>query len=207
MSRPFIPANNCASIELIYTTGGNITENVLHVKKSTPYSGPDLVALRNAVNAWDNAHWANLRALACQLFRIRCKALDSPASPVDDFLLTTPRGGGQSTGVMPSNVAFCIKAATGLAGRSQRGRLYVTGIADTWVTGPGNNDVPSAFVGFWVGALNQLITDLATAGSTLVVVSYRKDHAWRVAAQATPVTLWTATDFHLDSQRRRLIGR
>jgi hypothetical protein len=203
MSRPFIPVPNCASVEMIYSSSGVICENVLHVQKGSPYSLTDLQAVRAIVNTWDGATWSNRRSSTTVLQRIRTKALDTNASPVEDYSLPTPRGGAVGTPPLPGNATYCIKMSTGLTGRSQRGRLYFIGMTDV-VLGTTHNQVVAAFATDLVANLTTLMTNLATGGHTLGVVSYRHDLEWRSVGQFTPATGWVAVDLNTDSQRRRL---
>lgn len=206
MSRPFIPVPNTASVELLYQLPITIAENIFHVRKATPYSAADLVALRTLVNSWDSVSWSSRRITSVTLFRIICKALDSLGSPLEDYTLPTPRPGGTVSGPMPNNITWAVKKATGLTGRSFRGRWYMVGL------GSANYDMATQQVTGGtatpiITALNTLITNLAAAGHTLGVVSYRTGGAWRTTGLFTPVTSFVYTDLVIDSQRRRLPGR
>lgn len=205
MSRPFIPAPNCASIELIYSNVGETNENVLHVQKGSPYSLADLSALRALVNTWDLSTWSNWRSSNASLYRIRTKALDTASSPIEDYYLPSPRVGTPGIGQATLSSAYAVKLATGRAGRSYRGRIYVGNLYGGFISDAGH--VTTAFSNGVVAALNTLRTTLAGSGHTLVVVSYRADKAWRAVAEVTAITGAVAVDLNLDSQRRRLPGR
>lgn len=206
MSRPFIPVPNVAQVELVFQISSAIAENIFHVRKSSPYSAADLIALRNLVDNWDSTSYASRRSNTVSLFRIISKALDSLGSPVDDYGLPTPRFGGTAASAVTNNTAFALKKATGLTGRSFRGRLYFVGLPAT-VVEAGTQTVSAVAANLIVAALNTLITSLAAAGHTLGVVSYMSNGAWRSEGLFTPVTGWVYTDRVLDSQRRRLPGR
>jgi len=205
MSRPFIPVPNCASVELVIQLNSALAENVLHVSKATPYSAADLVAVRNIVDAWDNSVWKSTRHNAASLFRITSKALDSLGSPYDDYTLPTARlgTGGAS---QPNSVSWAIKKATGLTGRSYRGRLYLIGVP-TGALQTGSQLISTTFATNVITYLTTLKTNLAAAGHTLGVVSYRNNGAWRTTGVFTPLLSWVYTDLIVDSQRRRLPGR
>lgn len=206
MSRPFIPAPNCASVELIYTCYSQVIENVFHIKAANPFSDVMIVALRSCFNTWDLTYQKVYRNTNVLLSRIRTKALDSTSSPMEDYALPTPRAGDIAGAAMPLNVTFCFKLATGLAGRSQRGRLYVPGVEAGAVSG---NQVVGARVSQWLSALNQLQPSLTAASADWKwgVLSYRADKTWRSLAQFTAISSVTYTDLNVDSQRRRLTGR
>lgn len=206
MSHGFIPVANTASIELIYSFNGVVVENQFHVKKGSPYSASDIVTVRTAVNSWDNSTGFQIRATTCNLTRIRTKALDSAGSPMEDFSLPTPRSGAQSAAPLPGNASFAFKKATGLTGRSYRGRWYLVGLT-TGMLGANANLANATAISNFQGWLNGLITGLTSAGSTMVVVSYRTGGAYRAAGVTTPVTGFVAVDLNMDSMRKRLTGR
>jgi len=207
MSRPFIPAPNCVSIELIYYSFVAICENQLHVELAAPASLSDLQAIRAIVNTWDSGNWKNRRAAGVSLARIRTKALDTNTSPVEDFNLPTIRPGTQSNPTCPLNVTFCIKLGTGLTGRSYRGRLYAPGISISSCVNVNTLDATeaSALIAS-LGALNTAL-QAGSPASHIVVLSYRNNFAWRTTAVPTAVTTFSYADLALDSQRRRLNGR
>jgi hypothetical protein len=206
MTRPFIPVPNVASFEMIYNVNGIIAENIIHIRRADPYTLADLQDMREVINDWDSDSWKNLRATSVYLTRIRGKALDTEASPVEDYPLPTARPGTSDSRVVSQNVTFCVKLSTGLTGRSQRGRLYVIGMMESALAA-NTNQVTSVYAGLVVTYLNDLLDRIADADGTLGVVSYRHDGEWRAEGQFTPAVNWVAVDLNVDSQRRRLTGR
>lgn len=206
MSRPFIPAPNTASFELIFAYYGTVVENVYFVQKASPFSAADLIAVRNIFDAWDTGANKMPRSQNCSLTRIRSKALDSADSPIDEYTLPTPRAGGLSGYDMPGSVTVAVKFATGLAGRSQRGRKYLVGMNSSWITG---NTITTSIAAQIVTCYNDLKSRLAagTPSTYLVVASFRADKQWRTVASTHPVTGFVVSDLNADSQRRRLLGR
>ena len=205
MSHPFIPAPNTASVEFIYQNASEYNENVIHVQKGSPFTFAQLQALRGVCDAWDNATGFNYRHVTAQLVRIRTKALDSNTSPIEDYFLPVPRGGAVGGNAVPLNVAFCVKLATGLQGRSYRGRWYLGNLGTPQITDAGH--ILPLTVANFPPALDLLRTNLAAAGYTQVITSYRNNGSWRTTAVNTPVTAAVAVDNAIDSQRRRLPGR
>lgn len=205
MSHPFIPVPNAASCELIYQHAGEINENQFHVTKASPFSLSDLQALRGVADAWDAATNIAGRVTSASLVRIRTKALDTASSPLEDYSLPTPRAGSLGGVALPLNVAFCVKLATGLAGRSYRGRWYFGNLTSLSLTDAGHISLASA-TGY-ANLLATLLANLAAAGYTMSVVSYRTGNAWRTTGVATPITTAVAVDTAIDSMRRRLPGR
>jgi hypothetical protein len=213
MAHPFIPAPNTAQVELIYTYQGTTFENTFHVQKGAPFTNAQLVTLNSTFNTWDSVGataWANYRTDGCFLQQIKSRALDTSSAPVAIYVLPAPRGGGWSGSgqYMPANVAFCLTLQTGLSGRSQRGRIYVGGIRGNMCQAyPNGSDAVVSWANSLVASVNALITQLTAAGFTLVVTSFYNNGAWRTTASNTPVLNAAYADVHLDSQRRRLLGR
>jgi len=205
VSHPFIPVENAASCELIYSHAGEINENQFHVIKGSPFSLSDLQDLRDTANSWDSATGSTGRISSASLVRIRTKSLDTSSSPLEDYSLPTPRPGTLTGVALPLNSAFCVKLATGLAGRSFRGRWYWGNLTHLSMADAGHLSLASATA--YSGFLTTLIANLATDGFTMVVVSYRADNAWRDTGLATEIISAVSVDTALDSMRRRLPGR
>lgn len=204
MPRPFIPAPNCASFEFIYSCAGEVIENILHCRRNSPYTLADLQDLRTRLNTWDIGGQSTYRASNSSLVRIRTRALDSDGSPMEDWYLPTPRPGVYPAGA-PNNAALCVKLATGLTGRSQRGRFYYGPIpANQFGATP--NQVNATFANYVPTGLNNMKAAIAAGGHILGVLSYRHNGAWRDVAQFTPATGFVLLNYNVDSQRRRLTG-
>jgi hypothetical protein len=209
MPRPFIPAPNTALVEMVYTYGGQVIENTFHVQKSTPFTAGDLSVLANTFDTWDSTgalKWSTLRNQGCVLQQIKTKALDTISSPVFIFVLPVARAGLTASAPLPGNLSFAITLQTGLAGRSQRGRIYFPGIAAGQISGVGSqNSLQSAVANNMVILVNNLIAAIAalSASHKLVVTSFRSGNAWRAVAQNTVVTNAAYANLVVDTQRRR----
>lgn len=206
MPHAFIPAPNCASVEVIFLANGETIENVFHVQKGSPYTAANLIALRTIVDNWHLASYRNNQGTGSSLVRIRSKALDSTGSPMEDYALPASRPGTFGGTMLTNNVALCFKLSTGLSGRSFRGRWYVGGLTVSWI-GADSNHTSGVASANLVTSLNLLLTNLAAGGHTLGVLSYRTGGAWRTTALFTPATGFVAVDLAFDSMRRRLAGR
>jgi hypothetical protein len=206
MSRPFIPAPNTASVEMIYNAGGQTVENVFHVRKASAYSLSDLQAVRALVLTWYASPWRNFVSGSVTLVRVRTKALDTAIAPMEDYAVTSG-GAGLNVGgaASPNNVTYCIKLSTGLSGRSARGRWFFIGLNGATVAS--QVDVSSGFRDSVVGGLNTLRTNLLAGGHTMCITSYRHDKVWRTTAVNYDIVSALTVDLHIDSQRRRLAGR
>jgi hypothetical protein len=192
-------------VEFIYSNAGETNENVIHVYKGSPFTLAQLQALRAVCNTWDSTDNLSMRCSAATLTRIRTKALDTNSSPTEDFTLPTPRAGTGSGAALPLNACLCLKVATGLAGRSYRGRWYAGNLGAAMLVDAGHTNV--ATVAAYASHLTNLLTALATGGYTWCITSYRNNKAWRTTAVNTAVTTILGVDVAIDSQRRRLVGR
>jgi hypothetical protein len=188
---------------MIYIANGIYCENVLHFRRSAPYDAAALTDLRTIADNWHNTSWKAALSNQTGLVRIRTKALDSLGSPMEEYALAGVRYGSQGFAPYPNSVSFCVKIATGLTGRSYRGRYYVIGVcnATAFVSG---NQVVAGQVTDYVSRLNTLKTNTAASGHTLGVMSYMSGGNWRAAGLFTPATGFVAVDSYLDTQRRRL---
>jgi hypothetical protein len=205
-SHPFIPVPNTASVELIWSVGSLLSENIIHVTKGSAYSLSDLVAVRTIVDNWDNATWKPQRSASAFLTRIRSRGLDSASGALDDYQLPAARAGTAGGQICTPSVAFVLKLTTALAGRSYRGRLYIGNLVTPSLTA-NSTALAQATADAQVTCWNTLKTNLAAGGHTLTVVSLRQNKNWRLVGAATPVTGISYSDLNLDSQRRRLAGR
>jgi hypothetical protein len=206
MARPFIPVQGCASVELIYSFGSLIFENRFHVAQASDFSLTELETLRQAVDTWDTNSWKSFRNSAVTLTRIKTKALHASDAPMEEYQVNPPRAGTLSGLLMPLGTAFCIKITSELAGRSQRGRLYMGGLDSQTLQG-GSQQILSTFANNACVALHTLRQVFEAASQTMVIVSYMKDGAWRTEGQKTTIRDFTYSDLNIDSQRRRLAGR
>lgn len=205
----FIPVPNTALVEMLYTSAGHTIENTFHVAKGSPFSGADLITLANVFDDWDGNvayadRWQAVRGSATILFLVDTKALDTSSSPTYGKAIAN-RAGGRTGTQMPPNVSFALSLRTGLAGRSQRGRIYAPGLSSGDINvPPSQNQIVAASATALVASLTKLKTLLTTAGFTLVVTSFRTGGAYRAVGQNTPVTSILYTTLKLATMRRRV---
>lgn len=205
MSRPFIPAPKTASVEWIYSLGGVVAENQVHVEAATNFTDTMLADLWTLCKDWWVASLKPVIATTCSFNRLRCKALHASIAPVLDQVVLPAQIGSDSQTPLGNNVSFVVKLTTGNAGRSARGRWYVAGL--TALSSNNGTTVNSGRAGAYVNAIGDLKANLEAAGLTLVITSFRNEKAWRSEAVNYPVLGVVYTDLNLDSQRRRLVGR
>lgn len=123
--------------------------------------------------------------------------LGDPAGPESTLFVSGGMAGGGSGPCEPGNVAFCVSLRTAFAGRRFRGRKYFSGIPTSMQV---ENTVDNAFGDAMVAAVQDLISNLATNGTPLAIIS-------NTGLAVTDVVAAIATDYYIDSQRRRLTGR
>ncbi len=186
-----------------YTYLGEVLENVWYFREADPFDATSLAALNTSIASnWATTMKQHL-STGCFLDFIESTALDTDAGAQDT--LAVAAGGVIAGAGYPGGVTIAIKFATGLAGRSNRGRMYWPGIAESQATG---NDLNSAVATAFVADVSDLFAGVNTdVTAEHVVVSYCHNNAWRTTAESNLVTSYLLVNNDLDSQRRRLAGR
>lgn len=201
----FIPAPTTARLELVMQEHGQIIENVVYVQYPTSPSESDIRNLaQGAIGAWD-ATLATI--MSDDVYLVKCIATDvsEPDSwqyEAEPAVLTQ---GHVAVAGLPSNVTVTTKFASGLSGRSQRGRAYWVGLTELQVTGNALVEGFALQISEQWGNFFATIAELDPSPNH-VIVSYCHDGSWRTTAQVTLVSSYV-TDPNTDSQRRRLNGR
>lgn len=204
-TRPFIPVAGVFRCQLVYSYQGQRIENVFNVRSGGGLVAVDADRIEAVLAAWWTATARAQCASTLSLVLIVLDALDVPAGLHKEYTSGWTAAGSNAGTAMPGNVTACVKLATGLRGRSYRGRWYWPAITSGMTNGGQLSSVSQLAI---QSALNLLRTNLA-AGSPadhLVVVSYMHDGVWRATGTVTDVTACTG-HLNLDSQRRRLPGR
>lgn len=208
----FVPVENTAMIEAVYSWDGQIVENTLYYKNTSTPGLTELAALTDAVRAYIVDQLLPALTSAIQLVRVVGTLLDV----VDGLqvLNTTslPIAGEGGAGV-PNNVSLCVSFKTANRGRSARGRNFIPGLPTAGVSG---NTVGSTLAAAFETAYTGFIGLGGDDGWSMVVVSRysgftivdgKKVPTPREAGVTYEVTNTTILDRTVDSQRRRLPGR
>jgi hypothetical protein len=156
------------------------------------------------LEAWATASYLPLLSNDIGLLRIYGRDLTTETSYVFDHPVSPPVGGGVVSPSLPNNVAITLAWKSGLAGRSQNGRMFVPGIAESSVT---NNTIGGTLATGLITAGQALIDDLDTGTRFQVIVSRRQNGVVLAEGTTTPVETAVLVDRVVDSQRRRLPGR
>lgn len=192
-------APNTAQVVLGYSLHGQYLENVLNFLVPDPLSEAKLQNLAGAVRDWYGAEMAINFSSALSLNSITVKSLDL-ALP---FEWEEPSGlpilGGQVGEAASVNVAALTAFKTGLIGRSNRGRVYQSGITENETSG-------NTFVALRVAAIQAAWIALPAAletGYFHVVLSRIQGGIQIDPAEVNDVTTYT-TDFRVHDMGRRL---
>lgn len=201
---PFIPTVGCVEVVMQYDNYGEVAYNVFHVKPDDPID----VALLNSIAAsfknWFDVSLSPAVTTGVSLERIKVTDVSTDSGAFVEYVTGLPIAGEIATGYMPQNVTAAVKLASGLVGRSQRGRTYIVGVSFAATDGTGHLG-PSAITGF-TEIYQDLIDAMAANAWPLVILSKFHNNAPRLAGQMTEV-LTASVNSALDSQRRRLPER
>lgn len=204
-SHPFIPAENTARVEMIYSASGTRIENVFHFQSDVPWTAASLEELTHQVFTGWLGDMQAVQSQGATLEMIRAVDIDVEDGNVFEYTGFTPNQGSIANPIMPGNVTLSIKFGSTRTGRSYRGRMYFIGLVENATTG---NVVETSYRDDIVANTQSLFTEVQDGmpGVQHVIVSYCNNGAWRTTAAVTPVATYSA-DVNVDSQRRRLNGR
>lgn len=201
---PFV-GPNIVQVQMIYTCGGELVENVYHAHKDSAWDLTTLGALAAAFVSWETSEAAPLRSEQVSLVRVVATDLTSLTSGRVDTQLVTTVDGGVVSPVLPNNATWAVKQNIGERGRGRNGRTFWIGLAENQVIG---NQIDTTVGDSIQSALNALITDVgaAVAGAALGVMHRPPGDPPTGSATFTPTQNFTYTDQLIDSQRDRLPG-
>lgn len=201
---PFVPVPNVSEYFIEHSFNGVPGVGwVLHYETTGGvWTEDDNLELAVLLKGWWNDHMKANVTSAVQLTRIRWRVLTTATSGVGDYNSGLPITGTLTGQAMPNNVAFSLKKNTGLAGRSNRGRIYQFGFNEADVDGNFlGAGRANAYVAAWTEAL-LLVGAVNSYG--MVVASKYSGNAPRVTGVATDVTNISYSDLRIDTRRDRL---
>jgi hypothetical protein len=201
-----------AEIVMVWTlSGGKIAHNVMHGRYTGTFAGT--VAQANSIvtaltTGGPYTAFATHLASTTALGQVYIRDIAVPNQPAINSTLFGPPGTGAGV-AMPNEVALCITAHTALAGRANRGRIYIPGW-HTAATAADNTVVAQAVTDLqgWANTIQGAVT---ASGYQLVIAqparqayigSTGTSHPARPAGSTTVSSLFVR-DNHWDSQRRR----
>lgn len=200
----FVPCPNVCQLEAVYTQAGEVVENVFHVLFAAGITVPFMQLLMTDADTWDASNQASKRHTTTSLVKWRARDLTTATGAVVELDLATPRPGTVSGLPLPNHATIAISWRTGLAGRSQRGRSYFVGLADSSLDTTGQQLAAAAATAINASWTALLAAINANVTRSMVVLSRQSDTHPRAVGATTPITSAVFSDLYIDSQRRRL---
>lgn len=188
-----------------YNQTGQEVCNVFHVNAGAEPTVEMLGDIAQIFFDWWDTEMKPLQHAGVTLQAIEVTDISGPDEEGIVFSAGLPLAGSHSGGSLPNNVTLATKLATGLTGRSRRGRSYLVGLPLTQLE-TGSQTVADSYITLLQGAFADLLTALAVEGFNLAVLSLVSGGVPRTEGLLTDVTSVVTNDV-VDSQRRRLPGR
>lgn len=207
---PFIPAENTARVEMVFSQNGQIVENVYHVAFAGSISPTMLTDMCAIFKAWWVTNLQGGVSNTVSLNVIKARDLTTSSGSAVEYTTGLPLVGGSSLHALPNNSTLAIKWSTGLAGRSFRGRTYHVGLTVGDLLD--GNHLTTASQTAYTTEYQALVGDVEAGDANLVVASFYSgvDGLGKPIPRSSAVitnidnAIVNAT---LDSQRRRLPER
>jgi hypothetical protein len=202
----FVGKANCVQANLRFTLLSQQIENTLYFEYKAGSVTPALMnTLGDDLITWWVANIAPEVTTDMTFREVYLTDLTTQTSPTVTATTGLPSAGTLSGDPVPNNVALCVSFRSSGRGRSSRGRNYISGIPEGYVSG---NDIDTTLADALVLAYEGL-QDAATFTDdwTWIVYSRFQNGDPRPEALIAPVDAVVLTDYVVDSQRRRLPGR
>jgi hypothetical protein len=202
----FVGKANCVQVNLRFTLLSQQIENTLYFEYN---AGSVTTALMTTLGqdliTWWAASIAGELTTDLTFREVYVTDLTTQTSPTVTVTTGLPLNGTLSGDPVPNNVALCLSFRSSGRGRSSRGRNYISGFPEGYVSG---NDIDTTLADALVVAYEEL-KDAATFTDdwTWIVYSRFQNGNARPEALIAPVDAVVLTDYTVDSQRRRLPGR
>lgn len=193
-----LPLGIRVSVE--FTWNGEEVVNIHHVVMDTTPTLLDLTAIGTVIRDWARDNLMPNLSDQCELTGVTALDLNVPNGDKVYVPMAPPEPGNVAGESMPNNVALVCSFYTEKTGRSFRGRAYVPGMAELYVT---DNYVNSAVAAEVALTYSELQTLLFVESGTLVVASFFAAGIPRAEGIGTRVRSF-ATNLRVDTQRRRL---
>jgi hypothetical protein len=208
---PFIPLPNGIKVCLRYKQADQNTCNVFYVTTASAVTDTLLDTIGTAVKNWWIANMKPGTTTNTSLEAIELTDWSTAGGLGIEYTTGLPSFGTDASAALPNNATLAVKLGTGLTGRSNRGRQYVTGIGSGSLAGDKNHISTAAQTAF-KAAYDALISDMVSAGVELVIASFFHgvDSLHKPIPRTTGVSHPVASvsvNTAMDSQRRRLPER
>lgn len=202
----FQPVVDTVEIDIIYTQNGEPVQNVFYAELPGGYVLADLVALAGVIDAQVQGTWKTQQNTDTIYIRTEVRGL----AVVNDLTASDNTNTGPGVhigGSSPNNVTLAVKKASGLTGRSARGRTYWIGCARAELLGSDENRFVSAYVASLVAAVDSIRSSInGTPLWVPVLVSRFTAGLPRASGKTFPWVSTVSVDTRVDTQRGRLPG-
>lgn len=200
----FQKVTDTAQIDHIFTQNGETVQNVYYAKRPGGYSQADLQALADVVDAIFLTTYVTEQPPEVTYVRTEVRGL----SVENDLTATQNAGTGIGTNAGPSapnQVTFSIKKASGLTGRSARGRTYWIGVPRTVLDVLNENFVIAAWAASVVADVDFVRNQIETVSLwEAVLVSRFSGGVKRTEGVTFPWVSTLNVDLRVDTLRGRL---
>jgi len=197
------PAVAQAIMRLVFqATGAFAAANVLNFKSDTDtaWSEGELTTLGDALAAWWITYMAAITSSQYSLASVDLRGLDSAEAA---YASVTVNDQGDAAGdALPLNCCAVVTLRTPFTGRSARGRVYVSGLAESHSN---NSTLTTAYGDALDDAWSNFLIEVnGDSPGQLCVLSRYSDGAARATAVPYVVTSASLRDRVVDTQRRRI---
>lgn len=203
---PFIPIPNGIQLCFDFVTAGQFWQICVNLRKvSGPVDATALAGAASVGSAWWTSDLATVLTSDNTLRQVRATDMTNQGG---SQVQTLVGGAGAVTPPMlPLGTPVVVSLRTAKRGRSYRGRVYLSGVAESNRASGSPVDLTTGFAGTTLPArFSALLSSLASAGFNMIVASKQHNNVPTNPAVTNDVTAFVV-DTHLDSQRRRLSGR
>jgi len=200
-----ILVTDAVQANIIATYFGQQVETTLYFAADGGFISGDIQALADLLAGWVGATWAGEFSQDYTPYLVTVRDLGTTEGELGSATIIVTAEQDDHAG-LPGNVSLAIARKTGLSGRTNRGRIFLVGLAENDAVG---NTVDTTFANTKRDQLNGLTSVLAAAESPFfqVVVSRKPTTPGGTHGKYTSISEWVVVDYNLDSQRRRLNGR
>lgn len=195
----FIPGANIVAVRIELDVAGVGCSMNPYLEGVAPADDAALLAINGEVADWCTTQLMPTLSTDAEFTGVTSYAMDSSTAPKAVASIIPPVVGGAGADINSRGASIVISLLTGGRGRSQQGRIYLPGAADSAMV----NGVWAASVLTTQQTVWQAFgTQLATIGWTHVVVSRQLDGVLRTALSSRAVTAYRV-NAGVGTQRRR----
>jgi len=198
----FIPVANCVQVRTQLRNDNSVVAQNVHYVATTSVPTPeDLEIIGGLFQDWFFTSWQGMVTSDWNVDGVILRAMNEEEGIETNYTEGFPVAGTAAGTPTPLQVSYTVTWASGLVGRSARGRSYGVGLATGSITN-GNRLTDLARSEFQTRWAN-LPFILAEGGHALQIVSFVDAGVPRAAGRKLPVAA-TNVRFPVATQRRRL---